>query len=143
MDYTIIHEVPGRIRLGLGGTLPAQDVDPLIAALSSGAAVTKVVVYPRIGSVALEYQLGSGNRQRVLDLVSALTAEDIDAARATYSTALAPTTGNLLMDIAELIGFHLARRWLLPAPLAALWAVWRYRHFVRAAARSLARTKCR
>lgn len=139
MDYTIIHEVPGRIRLGLGGTLPAQDVDPLIAALSSGAAVTKVVVYPRIGSVALEYPLGSCNRQRVLDLVSALTAEDIDAARATYSTALAPTTGNLLMDIAELVGFHLARRWLLPAPLAALWAVWRYRHFVRAAARSLAR----
>ena len=42
------------------------------------------------------------------------------------------------MDLAELVGSFLLRRWFLPKPLAAAWAVWSYRKFLFEGLKSLA-----
>ena len=42
------------------------------------------------------------------------------------------------MDLAELVGSFLLRRWFLPKPLATAWAVWSYRKFLFEGLKSLA-----
>ena len=58
MQYTIVSEIPGRVRVRLAGNVPEADVEPLQAALEKSPAITSARVYPRIGSVALAYEIG-------------------------------------------------------------------------------------
>ena len=138
MRYTIVNDIPGRLRLKLAGTVPPADVEPLRLALERGASVTGAHVYPRIGSVALAYDAArEGAREEALNWVGLVDAAAVDAERKNCAGALAPRTNDLLMDIAELVGFHYMRRWFLPAPVRAVWTVWSYRKFLLAGLRSL------
>ena len=138
MRYTIVNDIPGRLRLKLAGTVPPADVEPLRLALERGASVTGAHVYPRIGSVALAYDAGrEGAREEALNWAGLVDAAAVDAERKNCAGALAPRTDDLLMDIAELVGFHYMRRWFLPAPVRAVWTVWSYRKFLLAGLRSL------
>ena len=138
MRYTIVNDIPGRLRLKLAGTVPPADVEPLRLALERGASVTGAHVYPRIGSVALAYDAArEGAREEALNWVGLVDASAVDAERKNCAGALAPRTDDLLMDIAELVGFHYMRRWFLPAPVRAVWTVWSYRKFLLAGLRSL------
>ena len=138
MRYTIVNDIPGRLRLKLAGTVPPADVEPLRLALERGASVTGAHVYPRIGSVALAYDAArEGAREEALNWVGLVDAAAVDAERKNCAGALAPRTDDLLMDIAELVGFHYMRRWFLPAPVRAVWTVWSYRKFLLAGLRSL------
>ena len=138
MRYTIVNDIPGRLRLKLAGTVPPADVEPLRLALERGAGVTGAHVYPRIGSVALAYDAArEGAREEALNWVGLVDAAAVDAERKNCAGALAPRTNDLLMDIAELVGFHYMRRWFLPAPVRAVWTVWSYRKFLLAGLRSL------
>lgn len=138
MQYTIVSEIPGRLRVRLAGSVPEADVEPLQTALEKSPAIASARVYPRIGSVALAYdEAGAAARDEALSWLGMLDAAAIDEARGECAGMLAPRADNLLMDIAELVGFHYLRRWFLPAPLCAAWAVWAYRKFLFAGLRSL------
>lgn len=139
MQYTIVSEIPGRVRVRLAGNVPEADVEPLQAALEKSPAIASARVYPRIGSVALAYDAADASaRDAALAWLGMLDAAAIDEARAGCAGALAPRADNLLMDIAELVGFHYMRRWFLPAPIRAAWTLWAYRKFLLAGLRSLA-----
>lgn len=139
MQYTIVSEIPGRARVRLAGNVPETDVEPLQAALEKSPAIASARVYPRIGSVALAYDAADASaRDAALAWLGMLDAAAIDEARAGCAGALAPRADNLLMDIAELVGFHYMRRWFLPAPIRAAWTLWAYRKFLLAGLRSLA-----
>ena len=138
MQYTIVSEIPGRLRVRLAGSVPEADVEPLQTALEKSPAIASACVYPRIGSVALAYdEADAAARDEALSWLGMLDAAAIDEARGECAGMLAPRADNLLMDIAELVGFHYLRRWFLPAPLRAAWAVWAYRKFLFAGLRSL------
>ncbi len=138
MQYTIVSEIPGRLRVRLAGNVPEADVEPLQTALEKSPAIESARVYPRIGSVALAYDEADATaRDEALSWLGMLDAAAIDEARGECAGMLAPRADNLLMDIAELVGFHYLRRWFLPAPLRAAWAVWAYRKFLSAGLRSL------
>lgn len=138
MQYTIVSEIPGRLRVRLAGNVPEADVEPLQTALEKSPAIASARVYPRIGSVALAYDEADATaRDEALSWFGMLDAAAIDEARGECAGMLAPRADNLLMDIAELVGFHYLRRWFLPAPLRAAWAVWAYRKFLFAGLRSL------
>lgn len=138
MQYTIVSEIPGRLRVRFVGSVPEADVEPLQTALEKSPAIASARVYPRIGSVALAYDEADATaRDKALSWLGMLDAAAIDEARGECAGMLAPRADNLLMDIAELVGFHYLRRWFLPAPLRAAWAVWVYRKFLFAGLRSL------
>lgn len=138
MQYTIVSEIPGRLRVRLAGNVPEADVEPLQTALEKSPAIESARVYPRIGSVALAYDEADATaRDEALSWLGMLDAAAIDEARGVCAGMLAPRADNLLMDIAELVGFHYLRRWFLPAPLRAAWAVWAYCKFLFAGLRSL------
>lgn len=139
MQYSIEHEVPGRLRIRLNGVVRDEDVDPLSRVLLDCPAITRATVYPRIGSVALVYgTLGTNDaRARVLDHLDGLDSSQLDAVRSDYTYALATRTHGLALGLATLTGGFLARRILLPAPLAMVYALWQYRRFLCAAIKSL------
>lgn len=141
MDFRIEHDFPGRVRVRLAGFVPAADVDALREVLLACPHVEQATVYPRIGSVSVRYACANGAREAVLEHLASIDAEAIERARGVSGMQLAPRTSSLLMDLAELVGCHFARKALLPAPVAAAFAVWRYRHFLAAALRSLSQAK--
>lgn len=136
MNYTIQHEVPGRVRVKLAGRVPEADIDALTRALRQHPVIRKATVYPRTGSLAVEFEPAA--RDRALAVIAAIDRTAVDEARRDCTVALAPRTNSLLMDIATLLGGHLARRWFLPAPLSTIYTVWSYRGFLKAALASLA-----
>lgn len=138
MQYTIVSEIPGRIRVNLAGIVPDADAEPLRVALEKAPTIESARVYARIGSVALTYNAADpAARDAALNWLGLVDAAAVDAARADCAGMVAPSTGALLLNIAELVGFHYARRWFLPAPIRAAWTVWSYRKFLAAGLRSL------
>ena len=138
MQYTLVSEIPGRLRVRLAGNVPESDVEPLQAALEKSPDIEGAHVYPRIGSVALTYDASDpAAREFALAWLGMLDAAAVDEARRDCAGAIAPRADGLLMDIAELVGFHYLRRWFLPAPVRAVWTVWAYRKFLLAGLRSL------
>lgn len=141
MEFSIVHEVPGRLRVRLAAPVPLADLDLLTSVASNAPHANKATVYPRIGSVVICYDAAPGAREDVVSYLAGIDAAAIDRARTECSVAIAPRTNSLFIQIAELVGFHFARRWFLPAPLSALWALWRYRRFLGAALRSFGRAR--
>ena len=138
MDYSIVTELPGRVRVKLAGPVPDVDVDAFRRVLAAGPGVVSVTVYPRIGSVAIVYERGPEARARLLEHLGSIDAAAVDEQRVGGDVSLAPRTNNLLMELADLTASFLLRRWLLPAPLSMAAGLWRYRRFLAAALRSLA-----
>lgn len=136
MNYTIQHEVPGRVRVKLAGRVPEADIDALTRALRQHPVIQKATVYPRTGSLAVEFEPAA--RAQALAAIAAIDRTAVDEARRDCTVALAPRANSLLMDIATLLGGHFARRWFLPAPLSTIYTVWSYRGFLKAALASLA-----
>lgn len=136
MQVQIRHEVPGRMRVTLAGSVPRGDVDALRALVAEGEGVTDVVVYPRTGSIAVSYEPGC--RASVLAVLSGIDAQAVAERRAGGVIVSIARTDDLVVQVADLVGAHLVRRLLLPAPFRAIGAVWRYRRFLAEALRSLA-----
>ena len=129
MQYTIQHELPGRLRVKLAGRVPETDVDALTRVLLANPVIDTATVYPRTGSVAVTFDaVGSDTRTRVENALASVDRAAVDDARRDCTVALAPRTNGLLLDIATLLGGHLARRWFLPAPFSTIYTAWSYRH---------------
>lgn len=138
MRYRVEHEVPGRLRVCLDGMVADADADALSQVVLGCAAVRKVTVYPRIGSLAVSYD--APRRREVLVHLARIDEDMMRAARAECQVALAPRTHLLLLDIADLVGGFYLRK-LLPPLLRTAWTLWRYFHYLSEALRSLARPR--
>ncbi len=141
MEYRIHHEIPGRIRIKLAGPIPDSELDALIKVIDACPAVRKIQVYGRIGQVALEYDGGAEARERTLRHLKSISRNDIEQAKAGYAVALAPRTHALLLQLARIVGAYVARRWLLPMPIRALFAINAFRPFLTAGWQALRRGK--
>lgn len=141
MDYLIEHELPGRMRIRLAGPVPDGDLDAFTTVLEEIPCVEKAVVYPRFGSAAVSYRAGAEARDMVARHLSLIDAEAIDQARSRCVVSIAPRTHALMLDLATLVGSHFIRKLFMPLPLRAAWAAWRYRLFLKAALRSLGRSR--
>ena len=141
MYYSIEHEVPGRLRVRLNGVVRSDDVDPLSRVLLDCPAIVDATIYPRIGSVAVAYTTleCEKTRERVLEYLEAIDAAQLDSVRSDYTFALSTRTHDLVLDLACAVGGFVVRRLFLPPPLDMVYAIWKYRHFLRLAAHSLIR----
>ena len=139
MQFAIEHDLPGRVRIRLNGQVKDEDVDPLIKVIADLGPVSGVTAYPRIGCVAVSYDPAC--RDEVLLGLARIDLAALDAVRQECTLALAPRTHALWLSIADLIGGFYLRKWLLPAPLAAVWTLWRYGSYLAAALRSLGRAR--
>ena len=135
MNYRIVNRVPGRVRIKLAAHIPDKDVDALESAIAADPSVSRVTVYPRIGSVAVSYE--DASERSVLEHLSSISRDDIEAARGAHAVALAPRTRSIMMDLAGLVGSYALRRWLLPPALNAPFALWNFRRFLKAGVASL------
>lgn len=141
MDYLIEHELPGRMRIRLVGPVPDGDLDAFTTVLEEIPCVERAVVYPRIGSAAVSYRPTAEARDTVVRHLSLIDADAIDQARSRCVVSIAPRTHALMLDLATLVGSHFIRKLFMPLPLRAAWAAWRYRLFLKAALRSLGRSR--
>lgn len=141
MDYLIEHELPGRMRIRLAGPVPDGDLDAFTTVLEEIPCVERAVVYPRIGSAAVSYRPTAEARDTVARHLSLIDAGAIDQARSRCVVSIAPRTHALMLDLATLVGSHFIRKLFMPLPLRAAWAAWRYRLFLKAALRSLGRSR--
>lgn len=141
MDYLIEHELPGRMRIRLAGPVPDGDLDAFTTVLEEIPCVERAVVYPRIGSAAVSYCPTAEARDTVARHLSLIDADAIDQARSRCVVSIAPRTHALMLDLATLVGSHFIRKLFMPLPLRAAWAAWRYRLFLKAALRSLGRSR--
>ena len=141
MDYSIEHELPGRMRIRLAGPVPDGDLDAFTTVLEEIPCVEKAVVYPRVGSAAVSYRPTAEARDAIARHLSLIDADAIDQARSRCVVSIAPRTHALMLDLATLVGSHFIRKLFMPLPLRAVWAAWRYRFFLKAALRSLGRSR--
>ena len=141
MDYLIEHELPDRMRIRLAGPVPDGDLDAFTTVLEEIPCVERAVVYPRIGSAAVSYRPTAEARDTVARHLSLIDADAIDQARSRCVVSIAPRTHALMLDLATLVGSHFIRKLFMPLPLRAAWAAWRYRLFLKAALRSLGRSR--
>ena len=129
------------MRVKLAGPVPGEDLGALEAVLESSPAINGFRVYPRIGSIALEYPYTEGGRSRAMAFLCAIDADMIDAAREGHSLSTSSMTHNLMLDLATMTGAYLLRRWFLPKPLSMIFALWGFRGFLLAAMQSLGKGK--
>ena len=141
MWFSIEHEVPGRVRVRLSGRIAARDVDPLATVVMSAPGARDVRIYPRTGSVAVSYEPVGDARSDVLAYLRGIDQAALDGARSECTVQLANREQELLLQIADHVGAHYLRRALLPNPFRMLRILWHYRTFLRAAGRSLARSR--
>ena len=107
MNYRIVNRVPGRVRIKLAAHIPDKDVDALESAIAADPSVSRGTVYPRIGSVAVSYE--DASERSVLEHLSSISRDDIEAARGAHAVALAPRTRSIMMDLAGLVGSYRSR----------------------------------
>lgn len=135
MEFAIQSELPGRMRVKLAGPVPDEDIGPLQSVLGASAAVRKLTIYPRIGSLAVEFDPAA--RTQVLDALAAVDVQAIETARNGLDTSLAQRPHSLLIELAWLTATFLGRRWFLPMPIRTAFTIWNYRRYLKEALRSL------
>ena len=145
MYYSIISDIPGRIRLDLQGKIPEQHALAIEEILGSKHAVQKCVVYPRIGAVAISYRVCSDARgatlaqvrEALLHDIEALTRDCIEQWKPADSLALAPRPRHLFSTLANMTLWYVCRNLFLPHPVRVVLRVIHAVPFFRAALRSL------
>lgn len=139
MKFSIIKEIPGRVRLKLTGPVPEGDLDALIKLAKEIDGVRRVQLYGRIGQMSVDFD--APKRTCVLDALCEIDTDKIAEAKSGYSVQLEPRTHALFMDLAVMIGARYARKWFLPAPIRAVITVASFLPFLRAALRELSHAR--
>lgn len=146
MKYTIEHEIPGRIRITVGGFIPDGDMFAFEELFSQSEDVTSYVIYQRIGSIAFRYgskrirsmEVLDADREALIAYLDTLDIKTVIAHRPTYTTAMVPHTNQLLGTLAGMVLGRIITRYFLPVPLRTAWIFFRALSFIRAGLRSLA-----
>ncbi len=139
MYYDIKHEIPGRIRFKLGGTIPEADAVALEEILLAEPYVMRCSAYPKAGSIAVAF---SGEdldavRDVLCERIAGLTVDEVESWEPETSLALAPRPRHLFMRIALMTVTHLFCRYLLPPPLRMIVCLYQAVSFWIAALSSL------
>ncbi|MGI6220412.1 MAG: HAD-IC family P-type ATPase [Coriobacteriales bacterium] len=139
MRYTIVHEIPGRVRVDLLGRMCDHDAASVMELMARLDCVAKCAVYPRTGTLAISYVGGPAERELVLDALALLKLETvIDNRVETLSLAINEDVA-FIGDVAGLILKRLFKRMFLPPVIRHIWTVFSAIHFFRLAAKSLAK----
>lgn len=141
MQYSIVHEIPGRVRIKLSGPVLDSQLDAFIKVLDSCPEVKRIQVYGKIGQTALEYPASAEARNSVLTYLDNLTAADFKNTQTGYAVALAPRTHALMLQLARIVGAYVARRMFFPMPLRTLFALNAFRPFLKGAWQALRHKK--
>lgn len=146
MQYTIKHEVPGRIRLDLLGKIPEDQACKLEELFLARPGVTNCVAYPKAGSIAIHYAVSEDDvegstraRERILDFADTLTLDDVADYQITDALALAPRPRQLFSQLANMTIQRLIRRAFLPQPVRSVLSFLRAVPFWKAGLQSLSR----
>lgn len=143
MLFTVVSDIPGRIRLRCGASLIDEDEARGVSlALLALDGVRTAEVHPANGSILVTYEAPA--RDAVLGLVRSLDVLDLPAAEPgagpdATAVELAQENNAFAMRVTRVVGAQLLRRLLLPAPLRALWTLVRAVGFVVEGLRHLAR----
>ena len=137
MKYTIVHEVPGRVRVSLGGKLPEPHACALEERMRSLSSVSKCVAYPKAGSLAVWFESSNGARQKVLDELERVEPNALAAVDSGSELVRSPRFRHLFTQLANMAIAHYMRRMMLPLPLKIAWTVWSAAPFWLSALRSL------
>ena len=142
MRYSIVHSVPGRIRVSLHGRIPEDHAVALEELFTGEPFVTKCVAYPKTGTLAICFRATGrytleDSRDAVLGKLSALQREDVAGWKPADSLALAPRPRHLFAALANMTFWHFARRIFLPQPVKTILRLWHAIPFWRAALASL------
>ena len=141
MQYSIVHEIPGRVRIKLSGPVLDSQLDAFIKVLDACPEVKRIQVYGKIGQTALEYPASAEARNSVLTYLDNLTPADFKNAQTGYTVALAPRTHALMLQLARIVGAYVARRMFFPMPLRTLFALNAFRPFLKGAWQALRHKK--
>ena len=142
MHYTVKHEVPGRIRLGLGGKIPDEHAIALENMLEALPCVDHATAYPKAGSISVTYAAGSAayaveSRKSILSFLEHLDVSQVREWKPEDSTMLAPRPRQLYADLARLTVFRLVKRCLMPMPIRRVISFFGAIPYWRAAGSSL------
>lgn len=138
MNFSIVHEVPGRIRIKLDGKLPESHACALEERFLSFGYVTKCVAYPKAGSLAVTFEPTEEVRQHVIEDLEAIDPLTLlDSEESHDILVRAPRFRHLVAQIANMVIAYYLRRLILPFPLKVLWVIWSAIPFWRAAIESL------
>ncbi len=127
MRYSILHEAPGRLHIGLARQrLGDREADILYYALIERRDVIKVQVYPRTGQLTLRYR---GDREELLALLDRLTLKDQEAVRIPAVSARA-TNEEYREKIITMLLRRSMKKLFLPATVRAVLTVYRAVPFI-------------
>lgn len=142
MRYSVTSSIPGRIRLDLHGKIPEQHAVAIEEILGGQRYVSKCVVYPRIGAVAVNYQaIDDGtlddSRNMILQKIGCLQRAQIERWKPEDSLALAPKPRHLFSTLANMTLWYFCRSIFLPQPVKMVLRAVHAIPFFRAAFASL------
>ena len=134
MRYTIVSDLPGRLRLRCGSlVMDEAEARGVAQALMSVEGVRVAEVHPANGSVLVAFVPASRDAVllavRSFDVLALPTAEPgLD--EASGAIEVRAENNRFTIEVMRLVGAHVLRRLLLPAPLRAAWVVVRAIGFV-------------
>lgn len=142
MQYTITRSIPGRLRVNLTGKVPEHCAVALEETMAAASFVTKCVVYPKAGAVAICYAATEEFTQQqafdqVLLLLQSMSRQQLAAWQPKDSLALAPRPRHLFSALANMTLWHLLRRVFLPQPAKTVLRIFHAVPFLRLAFASL------
>lgn len=124
MNYRIVYDKPGRLRLRCGMyAFQERQGFALAALLRENPAVQSVEVTYRNGGILIYYQ--PGQREAVLQQVDAIQKKDlaeVDGQEIDLSNKL---DTDFQMNLVQVTGAHFARKLFLPPLLRNAWTMWR------------------
>lgn len=124
MNYHIVYDKPGRLRLRCGMyAFQERQGFALAALLRENSVVQSVEVTYRNGGILIYYQ--PGQREAVLQQVDAIQKKDlaeVDGQEIDLSNKL---DTDFQMNLVQVTGAHFARKLFLPPLLRNAWTIWR------------------
>lgn len=137
MQYTIIHELPGRLRVRCGMHAFRKDQIPaLCAELGAVHGVDSIDAHAANGGILIHYELGQ--RDSILSMLSQIETRELPVIVPTLEPgAEEKEDRSFAFKIAKALTIFFAGRFLLPVQLRFLLTLWRFREYLVAAARSL------
>lgn len=125
MLYTIVQDIPGRMRCRCGqGVIDESESFGITEQLRAIPKVRRVCVATENGSILVEYEPGTHTaRQSVLDTLDSLSVLDLPQGNADASMDMSVEDARFARQLAGMAAARALRRFLLPAQVRAVLAV--------------------
>ncbi|MCR4893056.1 MAG: heavy metal translocating P-type ATPase, partial [Lachnospiraceae bacterium] len=136
MNFTILHELPGRIRVRAHyqGKMSMREADVLQYTLSRGSGLKQVTVHERTKSVLIRYE---GDREAVIDALKSFQFSDERNEEFVPEHTNREINREFEDKLFAKIAFRFVRRYLFPKPLRIFFSGMGVSRFVRKGFRSM------